>query len=697
MNDSNENRKGKTSFFNADESMYERAYSILSHQREKLNSISNELAEISKTNQSKNLSKLQSMAMSLLNSDYGSLYLCASTYSESIQDILQNNHPTEQESSLSNRLLNVCLRVSRIFSCVCSPLPQENKIKHENSSQNLNTDNTKPTEQEEEVVLCRICEEYVPVSMLAEHNQSCLRAYESEFDMITTDQKIRKLLRTIMKTVLHEKWPGEKNRSISSIIPMLHLLTILESAISTEPCPIDNITQELNHIKVSQTETPILMRAKMLVSEKARAIETFEEASVILRQTRVSGNLFGASSLQTTIADFRFIKRISSGAYAKVYLAEKTRTKDTYAIKVTPKNTLKQKNDFERAITEKDILLRNSNPFIVAFYYSIIGTHNLYLVMDFVPGGDLYSLLQKFGCFDEDSARIYTAQIVKALEYLHANGVIHRDIKPDNILITSSGKLKLTDFGLSIFGAFDRGNREVVGTPGYMAPEIISSKQHSFAVDFWSLGTVVFEFLAGVPPFNRETENETNLAILSGNCDWSLLEDASPEAVDFIKKLLVVDPTQRLGANGIQEIMNHPWFKGIDWDNVDKLPPPYVPDVKPLSTECFEERYQFETSDAIEKDIIADIEDAKKVIPRSVSMTDLSTASMSSDTDANSDDDCSYSSDVIELYSSIALQNLAKKSEKENFKKTKRRMFYQIPSNSFSIARKIGTPPIIPR
>lgn len=240
--------------------------------------------------------------------------------------------------------------------------------------------------------------------------------------------------------------------------------------------------------------------------------------------------------------------------------------------------------------------------------------NNLYLVMEYLPGGDLYSLLQNIGSFDEDTAKLYTFEIVLALKYLHSNGIIHRDLKPDNILISKEGKIKLTDFGLSHLGLIDRRNNEepaepeetkIIGTPDYIAPEILLEKKHTYTCDYWSLGCMVYEFLIGIPPFHADTEEETFRNILRGHVDLSSdvgIEDFSDEAIDFIKALLVTDPTQRLGANGIDEIINHPWFKGVD---PDKDNPPFIPELNDkFDTEYFKQRYQFKDDDS---DIIEDI------------------------------------------------------------------------------------------
>ena len=237
--------------------------------------------------------------------------------------------------------------------------------------------------------------------------------------------------------------------------------------------------------------------------------------------------------------------------------------------------------------------------------------------MEYIPGGDIFSLLQNVGCLSEENTKNYTVQLVKALQYLRRNKIIHRDLKPDNILINEDGRLKLADFGLSFFGAsgvnIGGDAKQVVGTPDYMAPEIILARRHDFTVDYWALGVLIFEMLCGVPPFHGDDEGDTFRRIMCGAVQWDELgEDVSPEARDLIAKLLVHNPEKRLGAGGIMEIMNHPWFNGIDWDNIDKLPPVFVPDVSRLDSykSYFQDRYSFQTDN--EKDIIEDIEQSRK-------------------------------------------------------------------------------------
>ena len=241
--------------------------------------------------------------------------------------------------------------------------------------------------------------------------------------------------------------------------------------------------------------------------------------------------------------------------------------------------------------------------------------------MEYIPGGDIFSLLQNIGSLSEEDTKTYTIQIVKALQFLRANGIIHRDLKPDNILITAQGFLKLADFGLSYFGVAGqhikheetgpKASSSVVGTPDYMAPEIVLSKSHTYAADYWSLGAMVFEMLTGIPPFHGNDEMDTFRRILIGAACWEELEDVSQEAVDFLHQLLIVNPEKRLGYKSIKQIMKHPWFNGVDWENVENLKPVFIPDTSRTDSykDYFQDRYEFQKKD--ENDIIEDMKFAE--------------------------------------------------------------------------------------
>jgi serine/threonine protein kinase len=258
-----------------------------------------------------------------------------------------------------------------------------------------------------------------------------------------------------------------------------------------------------------------------------------------------------------SIQDFEILKPISRGAFGRVYLATKKRTGDLYAIKVIRKKDIIRKNLKDAVMTERDALAKAQNPFVVKLFYAFQSKEYLYLVMEYLIGGDLASLLQALNCFELVMTRKYVAEIVLALEYLHSIGIVHRDLKPDNILINDDGHLKLTDFGLSRLGYIEEAgpapaagqgpdplldlsnakeisidvedsthssSNRVLGTPDYLSPEVLLGTGHSEAVDFWALGVMTYEFLLGVPPFNAETPELIFQKILArGKFDSTLL------------------------------------------------------------------------------------------------------------------------------------------------------------------------------
>ncbi|KAK9103241.1 hypothetical protein Sjap_020495 [Stephania japonica] len=272
---------------------------------------------------------------------------------------------------------------------------------------------------------------------------------------------------------------------------------------------------------------------------------------------------------RTTIEDFEIIKPISRGAFGRVFLARKRATGDLFAIKVLRKADMIRKNAVESILAERNILISVRNPFVVRFFYSFTCRENLYLVMEYLNGGDLYSLLSNLGCLEEDMARVYIAELVLALEYLHSLNVIHRDLKPDNILIACNGHIKLTDFGLSKVGlmnstddlyspavsstdieddepktteqqTLNRDQRQqdsAVGTPDYLAPEILLGMGHGATADWWSVGVILFELLVGIPPFNADHPLKIFDNILNRDITWPMIpEEMSYEAYDLIDK-----------------------------------------------------------------------------------------------------------------------------------------------------------------
>ncbi|KAK4480599.1 hypothetical protein RD792_013677 [Penstemon davidsonii] len=320
---------------------------------------------------------------------------------------------------------------------------------------------------------------------------------------------------------------------------------------------------------------------------------------------------------RTSIEDFEIIKPISRGAFGRVFLAKKRATGDLFAIKVLKKADMIRKNAVESILAERDILISLRNPFVVRFYYSFTCRENLYLVMEYLNGGDLFSLLRNLGCLEEDMARIYIAEVVLALEYLHSLNVIHRDLKPDNLLIGPDGHIKLTDFGLSKVGLISstddlsgpsaiikddkskaagegeqRKKHSVVGTPDYLAPEILLGMGHGATADWWSVGVILYELLVGIPPFNAEHPQQIFNNIINRDITWpNIPEEMSYEAYDFINKLLIENPVQRLGATGAGEVKRHPYFKDINWNTLERQKATFIPSADLYDTSYFMSRH----------------------------------------------------------------------------------------------------------
>uniref|UniRef100_A0A0E0FE66 non-specific serine/threonine protein kinase n=1 Tax=Oryza meridionalis TaxID=40149 RepID=A0A0E0FE66_9ORYZ len=312
------------------------------------------------------------------------------------------------------------------------------------------------------------------------------------------------------------------------------------------------------------------------------------ESSVSSRTSQMNGKFKD----RTSIEDFEIIKPISRGAFGRVFLAKKRVTGDLFAIKVLKKADMIRKNAVESILAERDILISARNPFV------------------YLNGGDLYSLLRNLGCLDEDMARTYMAELVLALEYLHSMNVIHRDLKPDNLLISRDGHIKLTDFGLSKVGLINstddlsgpdvsnvlvgdhqpadaeqraqkreqRQKQAAVGTPDYLAPEILLGMTHGPTADWWSVGVILFELLVGIPPFNAEHPQIIFDNIMNREIPWPQVpEELSFEAYDLIDKLLIENPVQRLGATGAGEVKAHPFFKDINWDMIARQQAAFIP------------------------------------------------------------------------------------------------------------------------
>ncbi|TPX32831.1 hypothetical protein SmJEL517_g04161 [Synchytrium microbalum] len=350
-----------------------------------------------------------------------------------------------------------------------------------------------------------------------------------------------------------------------------------------------------------------------------------------------------------SIRDFEILKPISRGAFGKVYLARKKTTQDLYAIKILKKEDMIRKNMVAHVLAERKVLALSRNPYVVKLYYAFQSRDYLYLVMEYLIGGDLSTLLSALGTFDEDMTKMYAGEVTLALEYLHANGITHRDLKPDNMLINQEGHIKLTDFGLARITVQDKESalsaespeemlhhlqhlntlarrtnvrrlteesssvapdgplspenahlrrpsrrvrhesKALLGTPDYLAPELLLGLGHGPAVDWWALGICIFEWVVGFPPFSDESPEAIFRNILNHDIEWP--EDGIPTD---IKSLIMglLNPDSHTRFKGPQ-IRAHPLFTGVDWDHLRKQTAPFVPTPHDdMDTGYFESRNQ---------------------------------------------------------------------------------------------------------
>ncbi|XP_061096454.1 microtubule-associated serine/threonine-protein kinase 2 isoform X1 [Conger conger] len=295
--------------------------------------------------------------------------------------------------------------------------------------------------------------------------------------------------------------------------------------------------------------------------------------------------------------DFENIKLISNGAYGAVYLVRHRETRQRFAMKKINKQNLILRNQIQQAFVERDILTFAENPFVVSMFCSFETRRHLCMVMEYVEGGDCATLLKSIRALPVDMARMYFAETVLALEYLHNYGIVHRDLKPDNLLITSMGHIKLTDFGLSKIGlmslttnlyeghiekdAREFLDKQVCGTPEYIAPEVILRQGYGKPVDWWAMGVILYEFLVGCAPFFGDTPEELFGQVISDEIIWPEEDEALPhDAQDLISKLLRQNPLDRLGTGSAFEVKQHRFFTDLDWNSLLRQKAEFIPQLE---------------------------------------------------------------------------------------------------------------------
>ncbi|KAI9386147.1 hypothetical protein POPTR_011G157000v4 [Populus trichocarpa] len=342
------------------------------------------------------------------------------------------------------------------------------------------------------------------------------------------------------------------------------------------------------------------------------------------------------------VDDFELLTIIGRGAFGEVRLCREKTTGNVYAMKKLKKSEMLRRGQVEHVKAERNLLAEVDSTCIVKLYCSFQDDEYLYLIMEYLPGGDMMTLLMRKDTLTEDEARFYVGQTVLAIESIHKHNYIHRDIKPDNLLLDKNGHMKLSDFGLckpldsSSFPNFREddyaggrnlkpsaeGNKpptprrtqqeqlvhwqknrrtlaySTVGTPDYIAPEVLLKKGYGMECDWWSLGAIMYEMLVGYPPFYSEEPMSTCRKIVNWRNHLKFPEEAklSVEAKDLIRKLLC-NVEQRLGTKGAHEIKLHTWFKGTEWDRLYQVEAAFKPEVKDeLDTQNFEKFEELGTS-----------------------------------------------------------------------------------------------------
>ena len=285
--------------------------------------------------------------------------------------------------------------------------------------------------------------------------------------------------------------------------------------------------------------------------------------------------------------DFQILKLIGKGTFGQVYQVRKKDTKRIYAMKVLQKKVIVQKKEVAHTVGERNILVRTAtadSPFIVGLKFSFQTPTDLYLVTDYMSGGELFWHLQKEGRFDEQRAKFYIAELILALEHLHKHDIVYRDLKPENILLDANGHIALCDFGLSKANLTKNATTNTFcGTTEYLAPEVLLDEAgYTKMVDFWSLGVLVFEMCCGWSPFYAEDTQQMYKNIAFGKVRFPR-DTLTTEGRNFVKGLLNRNPKHRLGAtDDAEELKRHPFFQDIDWDALTKklITPPFKPKLK---------------------------------------------------------------------------------------------------------------------
>lgn len=334
---------------------------------------------------------------------------------------------------------------------------------------------------------------------------------------------------------------------------------------------------------------------------------TSTSASIVGLTCSTAAHLKGlVAGRRLTIDDFDLRATVGMGTFGRVRVVKISGSSDRtpLALKIMKKSEVIRLRQVEHVKAETAVLSTIEHPFIVNLIATFQDDKRLFLLLEFINGGELFSHLRTEGRLPDAECRLIASQIVLAFAYLHGKDIIYRDLKPENLLIDNEGFIKVTDFGFA--KVVEDRTWTLCGTPEYLAPEIIQSKGHGKAVDWWALGVLIFEMLAGYPPFYDEAAFGIYQKVLAGKVEFPRHFDN--QATHLVKRLLTQDRSRRLGClkNGVEDIQKHRWFRNTDWAAVEerKVSPPYIPAVRAADDTSMFDRYP-ESTEASAPDIPA--------------------------------------------------------------------------------------------
>ncbi|KAH8996832.1 kinase-like domain-containing protein [Lactarius akahatsu] len=282
------------------------------------------------------------------------------------------------------------------------------------------------------------------------------------------------------------------------------------------------------------------------------------------------------------LSDFYFQRTLGTGSFGRVHLVRSKHNLRFYAIKVLQKEKIVKSKQIDHTNNEQQMLLAVQHPFIINLWGSFQDATNLYMVMDFVPGGELFTLLRRSNRFPDPVAKFYAAEVALALHHLHNLNIVYRDLKPENILLGLDGHIKIADFGFAKY--CPNTTWTLCGTPDYLAPEVINQSRYNKSVDWYALGVLIFEMLTGLPPFHRPEDSPMALyARIQSGPSCIRFPAINILAKDLILKFLESNPSKRYGnlRNGAGDVFSHHWFREVDWEKLRNrdIVAPYLPKV----------------------------------------------------------------------------------------------------------------------